>query len=151
MNDFVGPQIPLNSTIGISDNSSFLVHTHTPTFQEPLSGSTLGILMVLSVFQYDNSINPTYSNAISQASKAAYIQSGGQAFQDKITSKAEGTARNVMHSVGITDGQVGTLLGITKVVKDRSLSLDGPKVHSVSTHLTLSQTNGSIGLEWTFK
>lgn len=152
MNDFVGPPNPIICEVGISDNSSYLNYRSAFSFQEPLSGSTVGILMVLSTFQYQSpTMNPTYLNAIGQASRAAFVQSGGQRFQDQLTSKAENAARYIIHSIGITEGQLGVLLGATKVIRDRSVSLDGPRIQSVKTHFNINQTNGSIGLGWDFK
>ena len=154
MNELVGPpNIKLTAGTEVPDNSSYLVKTSsTPTIQDPLSGSTMGILMILSTFQYQSPVaNPIYSTAISQASHAAFVQCGGQSLQDQISLKATNTAKNLIHSLGVTDGEVGTVLGVAKVIRDKAISLDGPRIASVKTHFSASQTNGSIGLGWDFK
>lgn len=151
MNELVGPPNPVICTIGVADNSSFLTQTKSGPVQEPLSGSTMGVLMVLSVFQYQPITNPTYSNAIGQASRAAFVQVGGQALQNQLTSKAEGIAKDTIHSFGITDTEIVAVLGATKTIRDRSISLDGPKIESLKTHFTAGQNNASIGLGWNFK
>jgi hypothetical protein len=129
-------------------NSSFLYRTKDVQIpQMPMSGGTLGILMILSTLQYQAPhMNPTYSNAASQAGKAAFVQSGGQGLQDQLTSKAEGAAKDAIRAVGITDTEVGAVLGTAKVVRDRQIDVNGPKIYFIKTHVTVGQDHGSLGL-----
>src|SRR5665213_3436439 len=86
-------------------NSTYLAHTKNVVVpQDPLSGSTMGLMMILSTFQYQPSLaGPTYSDALSQASNAAYIQSGGQQFQNKAVSIIGRDGIDFAHSIGVTD------------------------------------------------
>ena len=150
MDSFVGPRYPTVTYVtGVPDNSTYLYKTNVPTVTDPLSGSTVGLLMVLSTFQYQPpTANPAYSNALGQASKAAYIQVGGQAFQDRVMGVATDKGKNVMHSIGFTDGQMGAVLGAYIVARDRQVSLDGPKIYSIKSHLTANQTGANIGFKY---
>jgi hypothetical protein len=146
-------------TLMPTDNQSYLVQTkNVPTIGEPMSGTTMGMLMLLSTLQYQAPyMNPQYSNAASQAGKAAFIQSGGQAMQDKFTSKvssqAEGIAKDAYHSVGVTDTEVGVVLGAAKVVRDKQVDVNGPKftlINTIRTHVTVGQDHGSVGFKMEF-
>lgn len=119
--------------------------------QNPMDSGTMGLLMILSVFQYQTPTNPTYNWTLSQAGHAAYIQSGAQDFQDKLASKAEYVVRTTIRSIGVTDGQVGVLIGITNTIRTKELSLDGPRIQSVTTHLHVSENSANIGLGLEFK
>jgi hypothetical protein len=139
-------------TLMPTPNSTYLTCTKgCQTVREPMSGSTMGLLMLLSTFQYQAPyMSPIYSNAASQAGKAAYIQSGGQAMQDKVTSvvsaKAETVAKNAYHSVGITDTEVGAVLVTAKVIRDRQIDTNGPRIYFLKTHFTVGLDHGSVGL-----
>lgn len=156
MNDQVyGPPSPtqLTAYVGMpSSNQTYLnCMKNCPIAQPPMSGGAMGMLMILSTLQYQAPyMNPVYSNAASQAGKAAFIESGGQAFQDKISStasnKAMNMAKDTYHSVGITDTEVGVVLGAAKVVRDKRLDVNGPKIYFIKTHVTVGQDNGSLGL-----
>lgn len=150
MDNFVGPRYPTVSYVtGVPDNSTYLYKINIPTVTDPFSGSTIGLLMILSTFQYQSpTANPAYSNALGQASKAAYVQVGGQAFQDKVMGIATDKGKNVIHSMGITDGQMGAVLGAYMIARDRRLSLDGPKIYSINTHLTYGVGNANIGFKY---
>ena len=160
MNEVYGPPKPMQLTayVGMpTDNQSYLAcfkNCPAPPTQ-PIGGSTMGILMLLSTLQYQAPyMNPAYSNAASQAGKAAFIQSGGQAFQDKVSSmastKAESVAKDAIHSVGITDTEAGVVLGTAKVIRDKKIDVNGPKIYFIKTHLTVTQDGGSVGLGITF-
>jgi len=110
----------------------------------------MGVLMLLSVFQYQAPYMGQYSNAASQAGKAAYIQSGGQAMQDKAISKAEGIGKDGIHSVGLTDQEMGVFLGTANVLRSRQIDVNGPKILSTKIHLTISPSNATLGLKYEF-
>lgn len=121
-------------------NASYLSHTSTPIIA-PMDSSTLGLMMLLSTFQYQAPyMNPVYSNAASQAGKAAFITSGGQNVQDRLTDQSKDIAK----SMGLTDTEIGILAGSAKVYRDRQINVNGPKVYSVRTKLTADQNSGSI-------
>jgi hypothetical protein len=133
-------------------NSTYLLDSHYRATAEPISGPTIGLMAILSTFQYQAPyMSPMYSNAASQFGKAAYSETGGQAMQDKATKLATKNATDVVHSMGITDGELGVVLGTAKVIRDRRLDLNGPKVLSIKTHLTLDQNSANLGLRWEFK
>ncbi len=132
-------------------NATYLSHTNgTPVFTDPLSGSTIGMMMILSTFQIQAPCTGSCANATSQAGKAAYIQGGLQGTQDKMGSKAENEVKDSLHSVGITDTEMGVALGSAKIVKDRSINVNGPRIGFVKTHLTITQNSGTVGLRWSF-
>ena len=154
--DSLGHTDNLNAyTVALDANTSYLHNTHYMAAPDPLSGSTMGLLMLLSTFQYQAPyMSPTYSNAFTQASKAAYIESGGQAFQDRLGSAATKNATTAVHYVGITDPEMGAVYGgykVYKIYKAKQLDFNGPKLFSVKTHLTCGQNGGTIGLRWEFK
>jgi len=143
----------------VYENSTYLnKYKGIPTIAEPMSGTTMGFLMLMSTLQYQAPyMAPQYSNAASQAGKAAFIQSGGQAMQDKITGKvtsqAESMAKDTYHSVGITDTEVGVVLGAAKVFRDKQLDVNGPKftiINTIKTHVTVGQDHATLGLKMDF-
>lgn len=114
---------------------------------EPMSGSAMSILMLLSTLQYQApGLSSTYSAAASQAGKAAYVQLGGQAMQDKLSSDAEAKAKSLAKSTGMTDSELGLVLVTAKIAKDHQVDLNGPKLYFIKTHFTFGQDHGSIGL-----
>lgn len=150
MQSFSSPT--LNCLTSVEANSSYLATVNAPHIANVPDSGSIGLMMILSTFQYyPTANNPTYSNAIGQASKAAFIQSGGQGVQDKLASKALDVAKDSFHYLGITDGQLGTVFGAAKVIRDRQINTPGPNIYNINTHLTISQTGGSIGLGWKFK
>ena len=142
--------LDLTAYTGVPEaNGSYWTDIHHTSAGDPLSGSTVGLMMLLSTFQYQAPyMGPTYSLAANQAGKAAYIVSGGQAFQDKVISVTTGIARNLVHSLGLTDTEVGLFLGTAKIVKNRKLDINGPKFYFIKTHLTLTPNDGSIDLKY---
>lgn len=154
MGSMSGPQHPIElraSTLMPSDNSSYLsCAKNCPTVQHPLDSATMGVMMLLSTLQYQAPYMGPYSTAASQAGKAAFIQSGGQAMQDKIadmaSKKAEAIGKDAYHSVGITDTQVAVALSAAKVIRDKQIDVNGPRVYFVKTHLTVAPDHGSVGL-----
>jgi hypothetical protein len=130
-------------------NCTYLSHTSgTPVFTDPMSGSTIGIMMILSTFQWQAPCTGPCADATSQAAKAAYIQGGLQGIQDKVGSKAENGIKDSLHSVGVTDMEMGLVLGSAKVIRDRQISVNGPKLGFIRTHLTITENSGTIGLRW---
>jgi len=134
-------------------NSTYLNNTHIQLPADPLSGSTMGIMMLLSTLQYQAPyMSPTYSNAASQAAHAAFIDVGGQAFQDKTNSKvsdiATKTFLDAAHSVGVTDTELAIVAGTAKTFRDRGFNVNGPKIYGVKTNLTGNQNSGSLGLKY---
>jgi hypothetical protein len=131
-------------------NQTYLAQTKNVGIpQDPLSGSTIGFMMVLSTFQYQSpTLNPTYSGALSQASKAAFIQSGGQQVQDKVTSVVTRDGIDFAHSIGLTDVEMGTV-GLTyRTIQRRQLSFKGPKFGGVRSNFMVSPGNGTVGLTY---
>jgi hypothetical protein len=114
----------------------------------------MGLMMLLSSFQFQSPLgSAAFPNAaLDQASKAAYIQSGGQAFQDNATSKVTNAAtknlREVAGNCGITEGEAAVVLGTAKVVKDRQFSLNGPQIYSIKTHLTGTPNSGIVNIKY---
>jgi hypothetical protein len=112
-----------------------------------MDGSAVGLMMILSTLQYQAPyLNPTYSNAASQAGKAAFIQVGGQDVQNKITAQATNQAKDVVHSMGITDTEMGAVFGGAKVIRDRQVDVNGPKIYFIKTHITVGQDHANVGL-----
>lgn len=143
----------LNACTSVPDNSSYMGNVHYAAMGTPMDGSTMALLMVLSTFQYQAPyIDATYSNALSQASKAAYIESGGQAFQDRlfgvVTKDGEDVARTITRFMGITDMEAVVVVGAARVIKDRQLDINGPKICTVKTHLTLTPDSGIVGIKY---
>lgn len=132
-----------------SPNSSYLYNIHSPVLQDPFSGSTMGLMMILSAFQYQPSgISQNYSNALNNASKAAFIQSGGQSMEDQFVSKTTVMFADTAHSMGLTDSEMGIVFGSAKIFKYKQMDLNGPKFYSIKTHLTINQNSGSLGLKY---
>ena len=132
----------------IPDNSSYLSNTHYSS-PRAMDSSTLGLMMLLSTLQYQAPYtSPTYSAAFSNVGKAAFMVSGGQAMQDKATAMAESGVKNGFHSIGVTDTELGIPLGIAKVVRDKKLTVKGPRFYNVKTDLTATQTGGSLGISY---
>jgi hypothetical protein len=152
--DEYGPKpVQLTAYVGMpSSNQSYLVCTkNCPITPQPIGGATMGMLMLLSTLQYQAPyMNSQYSTAAAQAGKAAFIQSGGQAFQDRLQTvaakKAETVAKDAYHSVGITDTEVGVVLGTAKVIRDKQLDVNGPRIYFIKTHVTVAPDHGSVGL-----
>lgn len=134
-------------------NISYLVKTKDVIISaEPLSASTMGLMMMLSTFQYQApTVNPAYSNALSQAAKAAFIESGGQAFQDKAKGYATNQGKNIIHGLGVNDTELGVVFGSAKVIRDRQIDVNGPHLLSAKTHVTVGVGHESLGLTWEWK
>lgn len=132
-------------------NASYLSNTHFSAAPDPIGGSTIGFLMILSTLQYSApTMSPTYSTAASKAGNAAFIQSGGQEIQGKLASRVEREAKEIVHDVGISENQVGVVLGAAKIVRDRQVEFNGPKVYFVKTHMSVSPGQGLLGLKVEF-
>jgi hypothetical protein len=117
--------------------------------KDPLNSNTLGLMMLLSSFQYQPLVfNPAYTDAITAAGRAAYVESGGKAMQDHIAIKAENEAKNDLYSVGITDTELIVVLGAAKIYRDKQIKFRGPKLGPVKTDLTLKQDGGTLGIKY---
>ena len=153
MDDTIGPQpLKLTAYVGVPSNSSYLSCVkNCPTFKTPMDGSTVGIMMLLSTLQYQAPyMNPVYANAAGQAGKAAFIQVGGQDVQNKLTSKAESQAKDTIHAIGITDTELGVVLGTAKIVRDKQVDVNGPKIYFIRTHISVGQDHANLGLGFSF-
>jgi hypothetical protein len=131
-------------------NQTYLAQTKNVVVpSDPLSGSTVGLLMVLSSFQYQPSLmGPQYAGAVSQASQAAFIQSGGQRFQNNFTAVATKSGIDFAHSVGLTDAEMGAVGFTAKTVRSRQINIKGPKFYGIKSNLTLSPGIGNVGLSY---
>lgn len=126
-------------------NTSYLSQTSVTPAVAPMGGSTMGLMMLLSTFQYQAPyMGPTYSNAASQAGKAAFIQSGGQKMEDGLRGYGVKQAKDA----GLTDAEAVVLFGAAKTLRNRQLDFNGPRVYSIKTHLTLGTESGSVGLKY---
>lgn len=142
----------------IETNSSYFIYT---TSTIPLSAtyppSVTGLMALLSVMQYQAPyMSPTYSGAAQQAGHAAFIVSGGQAFQDKATAMATKTGEDAIKSavnfVGlVSEQQLGLALGVAKVIRDGRIDIEGPKVYDATTHISADPSDASVGFTWRIK
>lgn len=140
------------STLAPTPNSSYLVNTGKVPTIGTTDGPTMGLMMMLSDFQYQAPyMNPTYSNAVSQAGKAAFVQSGGQAMQDKMTKYGTDNALKTAHEIGLTDTEMGIVGGTYKIYRSKQINVNGPKIAPINTNLTITQSSATIGLKWSFK
>ncbi|CAM6004848.1 unnamed protein product [Sphagnum balticum] len=143
------PSMKLVAYTGMpSDNSTYLsCFKNCPVVKPQMDGSTMGLLMILSTLQFNTSmVPPAYSSAAQQAGHAAYVQSGGQSTQDNLTGKASAEGMNVLHSLGITDTEAGIVGGGLKIVRDKQVNVNGPKIYFIKTHITVGQDNANLGL-----
>lgn len=115
-----------------------------------MSESTVGLLALLSTLNFYAPVSPAYMSAANAAGRAAFIQSGGQALQDKLTSISETRARRAIYWLGISDTQIAVLLGTAKVINDKQLALPGPRFYQVNTSFSVAPEYGSVGLSWGF-
>ena len=133
----------------VQPNTSYLSNTHTAPIADPMSGSTMGLMMLMSAFQFQTPyMNPIYANAATTASKQAYTLSGGQKLQDDLTNVAGKDAVNWAHVIGLTDGELGVAGGAAKILRDKKAVLNGPKINTVKTSLTIEQSSGIIGFKY---
>lgn len=136
-------------TLALQPNVSYLSNTHSTALGMPQSSSTLGLMMMLSTLQYQAPyINSAYTNVAGKVGQAAYIQSGGKSFQENLTDKATQNATEAAHNVGITDKEAAIILGSAKIIKDREIDVNGPRIYSIRSHLTMTQSSGSIGIKY---
>jgi hypothetical protein len=138
-------------TLAPDANSSYLANMTYKATPVPLSSPTMGLMMLLSTLQYQSPyMNPTYSNAASQAGKAAFMVSGGQGIQDNGLKMATKNGMDFAHSIGLTDTEMG-IAGIGyKTYRTRQIDVNGPNIYILKSHLTINTDGGSIGLGWKF-
>lgn len=135
----------------IEPNSSYLYCKNIPVTSDPISGSTMGFMALLSVLQYQAPyMGPEYSRAATAAGRAAFIESGGQAFQEKLVGVATKNGLETIHSVGVTDGELGFIAGTVKTIKDRQLTIKGPKIRGIGSNLTVTPNSSNITLNWSW-
>lgn len=111
-----------------------------------MQGSVTAILIGLSVLRYVPS-QPEYQKKIGDA---AFVQSGMNQTVDQATRAIETKARYTIRQVGIPDRAVAGVLITLKVVRDREVSVSGPKIVSAGTHLTAGLDHGTLGITWRF-
>ncbi len=135
-------------TLIVEPNSSYLSNIHTSPIMVP-NTSTMGLMMLLSTFQYQPSLmGPMYAGAAATAGKAAFITSGGQAYQDRLAAMVTKNVIDVIHSAGITDTEMAITLGTAKIIRDRRIDVNGPKLGSIKTSLTATLGSGSLGIKY---
>lgn len=140
------------STLAPTPNSSYLVNTGKIPTVGSIDGSTMGLMMLLSTLQYQAPyINPVYSNAASQAGKAAFVQVGGQGMQDKLTKYGSDNALHTAHDLGLTDVEMGIVGETYKIYRQKQITTKGPNIYSVKTNLTINQNSATLGFKWSFK
>jgi hypothetical protein len=140
------------STLAPTPNSSYLVNTGKVPVQGTIDGSTMGLMMLLSTLQYQAPyMNPAYSNAASQAGKAAFVQVGGQGMQDKLTKYGTDNALHTAHDIGLTDTEMGIVGETYKIYRQKQIDVRGPNIYPVNTHLTINQNSATLGFKWSFK
>ena len=136
-------------------NSSYLYDTHY-SGHDPLSGSTMGLMMLLSSLQYQAPYIPgPYQQAAQQAGHSAYIMVGGQAAEDqtnavigKVGKQVGDQALNTVHSMGIGDAELGAGYIAYKIVSDKKINVDAIKVGKVRFNLTIDQQSCSFGVNY---
>jgi hypothetical protein len=137
--------------IDTSPNSSYLSNLHSPDIKAPMDSTTMGLMMMLSTLQYQAPyLNNTYSNAVSQASKAAFITSGGQAMQDSIANNFTKNGLDFARSAGLTDTEMGIVGFTAKTVRSRQVNIKGPTFGPIKSSIQGTNNSGSIGLKWEF-
>lgn len=133
-------------------NQTYLVQTKNLMVPaDPLSGSTVGLMMILSTFQYQPSLmGSNYVEALSQASQAAFVASGGQQFENKTVSVVGKDGIDFAHSIGIDDTEMGVVGFSLRTVQRKQFHVNGPRFYGIKSNLTLSPGNGDLGLsyEW---
>lgn len=136
----------INSYTLLSDpNTFYWSNTKNMGSITSINDPSIGLLVILSVFQYQTPyINPMYSEAANKASQAAFIQSGAQTAQDKISQ----IGIDFAHSMGVNDMEMGIFVGTVKTVKNRQMEINGPKLYSIKTHLTGTQNSTNIGFKY---
>lgn len=136
-------------TLVAEPNSSYLSNTHSTSMVMPLSDPTMGLMMLLSTFQYQAPyMNNTYSNAASQAGKAAFVVSGGQAVQDKFVNSETKDGIDFAHSIGLSDTEMGIVGFAGKTIRSRQFNVRGPSIGPVKSSLTGTNNSGSIGFKY---
>lgn len=132
-------------------NESYFVQTKSLYNTVPLGNGSVGFLLMLSTLQYQAPYLPSqYSGAASQAGKAAYIQSGAQASQDKLVSRMGKSVIDEMHQAGVTDTEAAIVLGTIKTVRNKQVDLNGPRLSFFQTHLTLAPDHTLLGFKMDF-
>jgi hypothetical protein len=104
----------------------------------------MGLMMLLSTLQYQAPhIGPFYQEAAKKVGRAAFVESGGQSAQDGVLRMATDKGKEA----GL-ESQMALLVGAAKTVRDRELTLNGPKIDFVKTKLTVSPNSGTLGFGW---
>ena len=116
-------------------NSTYLSNTKI-VIPEPMSESTKGLLGLTSLLQFTD--GPTAT-----AGQAAFIQSGGQAFQNQASHYFESKATGFVTETGL-DKPLGVGYYAYHIYKTQTLDL--PIEHD--THLTLTPVSATISKTW---
>jgi hypothetical protein len=109
---------------------------------------TIGLMAIISTLSLYSPLPPSYTNATNAAGRAAFIQSGGQAIQDKILAYSENKAHKTLNSLGVTDNQMAIVVGTVKVIREQRISFPGPKFDRIRTNLAVTPNSGFVGLEY---
>ena len=138
--------VKLTSYVSVSEYGHYFYAKSTP-ISTNISESTTSFMMLLSLFQYQPTyIDPIYSNALQQASKAAYANTDGKKMEDALKEKGI----NLVHDMGITNTEGAIVLGVAKTLQSRQFNWDNLKIDVVKVHVGLSPNSGNIGVKYEF-
>lgn len=134
----------------VEANSSWLADLHYKSHIQQ-SNTLQAIMLMFSVVQYDPNIMASNPAAISVATKAAFVQSGAQQWQNKLENYAEQKTKKAINYMGITDKELGAAYIAYKIVQDKEIKAKGPDIYFINTSLTVGLDHGTIGLSWRFE
>ena len=144
-----------DTSLDIPINSTYLSN-YKYTAQTQLDNDTVGFMAFLSVLKFESPYMGQYSDAASKAGDVAFSLSGGQKLQDQFNNKVinpnsklfETKILGFLHSLGITDTELGIIVGSAKIYRDKGIDVKGPRLGVFESHLTLNTDHGLIGLTW---
>lgn len=139
-----------NTCALVNDANPLIYQTSkVPVIADPMSGSTMGLLMLISTLQYQAPyMNPKYSDAGEKAGHAAFIQVGGQAMQDRATNYATKQGQSTAYSLGLTDLEMGIVGGTYKTIRSKEFNVRGPRFWGIKPNLTATPTSANIGFKY---
>lgn len=142
------PNINLKAYTSVPEYNYYLSNVKSTPVSTNISEPTTGLMMLLSLFQYQSSYaGPTYSNAVEQASKAAYVQSGGKKIEDSLKEKGI----TLVHDIGITNTESAIALGAAKTFQSKQFNWDNLKINTFKIHMGLTPNSGNIGVKYEFQ
>ena len=100
-------------------------------------------ILVLSLLFSQSALAIDYSDARNKAFDAAYIQTGGKAFQDKLGSYYENKAKSIVYKLGVPKELLIAIYGGYKIYKARSISFP---LHGKKISIGYNNGAGNIGL-----